>query len=501
MKYYIFFLFFLFSFKIQSQNRYDYKWIVGYGSNSIPSNKEGGMILDFANNIPSLILQDISRLSSRANISDSGGNLIAFTDGCKIFNSDIEIMSSGDELGPGALYDEFCTGGGIFPTYQGQLFLPFPSNENKYILFHLGSSGQTWKFNVIYYSILDASLENGKGKVISKNNAIIQDTLVDYITSTRHANGRDWWVVVPKFKKNKYFKCLVTPEGVKGPWSQVIGNDMPEVNCCGQATFSPDGSKYIKCIPKSGIQVLDFDRCSGQFSNPIFISTVIDSIGAAGAVVSPNGRFLYIPAGSKVWQYDLESSDVAQSRKTVAVYDGFANPYQTGFYQAMSVPSGEIYITCTNTNNYFHIIHNPDEEDVVCSLEQHGFELPNYNRFTVPNFINYRLWDVPGSPCDTLGIDVPPVVSVSVPTNKPSSLLISPNPSTGSFDLTLPSDFTSGKISIFNSKGVLVLEKSVNSVQKSFQFDFSNQSVGFYFISLNNESGKIVSTNKLLIQH
>jgi hypothetical protein len=501
MRYSLILLLFTLADSSQAQHKYDYTWLLGAGNISGPNAISGGMILDFNQNPPLLTQHPLPVSNAFAMINDKNGNLVAYTDGCRVLNKKDEIMVDGQPLSPGDLYNEFCTDNGSFPSYQGQLFLPFPDSNNKYILFHIASNSPLWTKNLLDYSILDASLDNGNGIVISKNNIIVQDTFADYITATRHANGRDWWVIAPKRWKNTYHTCLVTPDGVKGPWSQIIGDNTPGINCCGQAIFSPDGSKYIKAIPKNGIQILDFDRCSGQFTNPIYISTLTDSIGASGAAVSPNSRFLYIPTSLKVWQYDLESSDVAASRKTVAVYDGFTAPFATTFYQAMTTPEGKIFISCTNSNKYMHIIHNPNEEGIACNIEQHGFQMPTVQWISIPNFINYRLWDIPGSPCDTLGIDVPPVVSVSVPTNEPFSLLISPNPSTGSFDLTLPSNFTSGKIRIFNSTGILVLEKSVYLIQKSISLDFSNQSMGMYFIALSNENGEIVSSNKVIIQH
>ncbi len=42
-------------------------------------------------------------------------------------------------------------------------------------------------------------------------------------------------------------------------------------------------------------------------------------------------------------------------------------------------------------------------------VEQHGITLPTYNAFSLPNFPNYRLGPLDGSPCDTLGLDNHPI--------------------------------------------------------------------------------------------
>ena len=52
-----------------------------------------------------------------------------------------------------------------------------------------------------------------------------------------------------------------------------------------------------------------------------------------------------------------------------------------------------------------HVIHNPDAPFPDCRIEQRGVVLPTFNAGSVPNYPNYRLGPIDGSPCDTLGID------------------------------------------------------------------------------------------------
>ena len=57
------------------------------------------------------------------------------------------------------------------------------------------------------------------------------------------------------------------------------------------------------------------------------------------------------------------------------------------------------------TVNTLHVIHSPDLPGSDCRFEQHGVQLPTLNNTTLPNFPNYRLGPLDGSPCDTLGLD------------------------------------------------------------------------------------------------
>jgi hypothetical protein len=62
-----------------------------------------------------------------------------------------------------------------------------------------------------------------------------------------------------------------------------------------------------------------------------------------------------------------------------------------------------------NGVRYLHVINNPDLPCPACNIEQHGVHLPTYNAASLPNFPNYRLGPLDGSPCDSLGIDNVPV--------------------------------------------------------------------------------------------
>ncbi|MCX6200257.1 MAG: hypothetical protein NTY88_13745 [Bacteroidetes bacterium] len=101
-------------------------------------------------------------------------------------------------------------------------------------------------FDLLYYSLVDMDANAGKGKVYSKNNLLQKDSSISPygLTATRHANGRDLWLIIPGFPQNAYYVYLVTPDTVTGPVYQLIqpgnyGNVTPD----GQGVFSQDGSK------------------------------------------------------------------------------------------------------------------------------------------------------------------------------------------------------------------------------------------------------------------
>jgi hypothetical protein len=329
--------------------------------------------------------------------------------------------------------------------------------------------------------------ENPLGIVEFKNIPILEDTLhYGRITATRHANGRDWWIIQQKFASNKYYKFLLTPQGIEVQESQEIGDSPIFSTGVGQAIFSPDGSKYVTTnaygsIHDSSVDVFDFDRCSGLLSNPRRIP--LSSSYLQGAAISPNSQYLYLSYAIDFYQVDLD----AETLDTLLIeeYDGFGGALPTYPFLAQLAPDNKIYLSAWNGNKFMHVIHNPDEAGVASNIEQHGIELPSYNSGTVPNHPNYRLGRLIGSPCDTLEWveDTTSVVANSITIENFS---VSPNPTVSSihFSAEKKSDYIItdwlGREIRF---GVAVLGDN--------QVDVSDLVSGVYFISLKGDIPKV----------
>lgn len=400
------------------------------------------------------------------------------------------IMLNGDTLNPGKIFNSYCDGGG-YPLWQGCLFLPGSGSSHLYYLFHLRKDNQLNNPMDLLYSVVDADGDNGDGQVISKNQPVLSDSiwLGNYISATRHANGRDWWVVVPRRIKNDYHVCLFTPEGAEYKGMQTIGDTSYQF-CCGQTAFSPDGSKFFRHWPE-GLPILDFDRCSGTFSNPLHID-YSDFPAAGGVAGSRGGRFLYITKSTKIYQYDLWAPDIVASRITVAEYDGYVSPFPTYFFQALLAPDGKIYIVSSNTNNVLHVIHNPDSLGVTCNVEQHGVQLPALTGYTFPNFANYRLYDLSGSPCDTLGIDAPVAVT-EASALLPAAIFVYPNPAHTSVTLEKQGVWGNASVRFYSATGVEVAAYFFPANESRLSLSLPACPPGFYFWEVIGENGQRAS--------
>ncbi|MDO8365245.1 MAG: PKD domain-containing protein [Saprospiraceae bacterium] len=395
-----------------AQAKHDYIWPLGYGAIKIWNGfAEGGTLIDFKSSPPQITLNDFVIDYPFASIADKDGNLVAFTDGCRISNRNKDLMLNGDSLNPGEVYNVYCNLPYFYPVIQPCIFLSKPGSDSRYYLFHLRSDDHYRNPMNLLYTEIDASGDNGNGAVISKNKSLLSDSIYlgQYVTATRHANGRDWWVVVTRRFHSEIHVTLVTPDTVRYMGMQDVGfTEVDGGYCCNQTRFTPDGSRFFRNHP-GGMLILDFDRCGGTFSNPLYWDYHTMPTGSGGVAISHDNRFLYLCAGDTIQQYDLRAPDVLASKEIVAEYDGFMSPEVTYFFHAALAPDGKIYILTTTNNDILHVIHSPTKKGLACKVEQHGIKLPARGSFFEPNFPNYRLGPLDGSSCDTLGIDNLPI--------------------------------------------------------------------------------------------
>ncbi len=419
----------------------DDKWIFGYSIDDSTS-VSGNMLMDFSGDTMqiSTLYTDMEYYETNASACDTAGNLLFYTNGIHIRDQSHQIMAGWDTLNPGLTADMWFNGG--YRPPQGALILPKPGSDSLYYLFH-ASFGLYDQFeivvrgNYLYYTLIDMSRNNGLGEIIDLNHVLVDDFL-DYgkVNACRHANGRDWWVLMSKFDSPDYYVFLLDPQGVHD--MDMTSGTTTIKKGLGQSVFSPDGSKYAafhgySFAEGSFLYVYDFDRCAGTLQE-VAHDNIIDTAYCMGAAISPNSRYLYLPSGRYLYQYDLDATDIAATRTTVAVWDGFVDwgMFPTTFYLAQLAPDGKIYIGSNSSVRYLHVVEQPDSAGLACSVAQHGLQLPHFNAFTMPHFPHFRLGALPNSPCDTLGVGVG--VAPAVPFGGDGerghalSLLASPNP-------------------------------------------------------------------------
>jgi hypothetical protein len=417
--------------------------------------------------------------------------LILYATGCDIVNNKGEIIENGANTTPDKwILDGYCPD--YYPFQRSLLFLTDPGVDTMYYLVTYGGYLPTNEWGIIARGIY--ATHTSAHRVYTRNLLVGQDTLYDgHLTACRHANGRDWWIVLNKTNTNRYFIYLLDPSGWRLWRTQDIGVAAAwHGTGSGQAVFSPDGSKYLRHCYDVDLLVFDFDRCAGELSTAkqVHIEHNDEIVLAQGLAISPNSRFAYVTTGIYCYQVDLWAADMQRSVTEVAVWDStFTDVFWgTLFDEAALAPDGKIYISCPGGNRAMHIIHNPDAPGLGCGFEQRGIMLPySKNTSTTPNLPHYRLGRLHGSPCDTVYAGPEPGVRIDVE--------VFPNPTYGDLPIRIGGGLYGGRVDIYNTLGQFLLQRRV--IDGYNQIDLSYLPAGIYFYAVRDAEGRMLKGGKI----
>ena len=344
--------------------------------------------------------------STIISMSDTDGKPLFYSNGCSIRNAAHEQLDNGDSL---LIGDYYCTQKNTVNMMQGGFSLPGFQNK-QYLMLSLSTGyplpPQPCEVNRLVAHYIDMSANQGGGSVTIKSQVLLNGCF-QAASANRHANGRDWWILLGDNQQGKFYRWLFTPQGLQGPWEQVM--DDPLIDgywFCGRVEFSPDGEKYMINGCRKGVVIYDFDRCSGQLSNPYFIERT--TLYNQAASFSPDSKKLYTvnKIMSELLQYDLEATDVNASKEVLAVWDGTVDSFgiETIFSHIQEGPDGKIYVWAGGSY-YMHLINFPNRLGAASDIRQHAIQLPDISANPSIYFPHYRLGPIDESSCDTLGIN------------------------------------------------------------------------------------------------
>ncbi len=499
MKYLIFLLNLFLVNNLAGQDRSDNNWVFARGSKGVLLSFEGDTL--HVSVIPQM---DMRTVEANSTISDSIGNLLFYSNNCFVANAIHQDVENGDGLNPGLMQDQWCATSGD-PISQSIISFPQPGKPSLFYVFHVDlemfnfglPGGSDFAPMNLYYSLIDINENNGLGKVINKNIKILQDTLSrGALHGVRHANGRDWWILCPEYKSNCYYTILLDPTGAQLMDKQCLGHFWDANDLTGQTLFTPEGEKYVRCNADNGLNIFDFDRCTGKLSNPIHISLLPDTNRISGMALSANSRFAYVTFTDKIYQFDLWSSNIAESKVLVSENDGMiSNGNLTDFYHAKLAPDRKIYICTYGPTYYLHVINNPDSLGIACEVLQHEILLPITHFASMPNTPNFRLGPNDG-PCDTLTTSIKQPLSLF----SKQGVHLSPNPVSEIVEIRLEESPERSQIQVFNIFGELVNQAEIPKGTSVVNMSVSGWPAGTYFIQVERFSigrwlGKLIVTS------
>ena len=310
------------------------------------------------------------------------------------------------------------------------------------------------------------------------------------MTACKHANGRDWWIVIGD-EHNTYYTFLLTPNGISDTLIQSIGPSYYNGIDIGYSKFSQDGSKYVTSCYSGPILVMDFDRCSGIFSNP-----VITHNPGNGAIVefSPNGRFVYATNSYNLTQLDLSLANPDQD--SISLYQADSTD-QAQMHFLQLAPNGKLFASCFNGGFYFiHAVNYPDLKGDSADYVDTAFTTLTTASNNFPNMINYKLGPLLNSSCDTIKIDTAGVGIAKVTASDLLRLMPNPADKYVYVEMGMQGNY---EFDLLNAVGQVVERKETRQVDI---FDTENLACGVYFMSvMDKRNERKVATQKIIVQH
>ena len=420
------------------------------------------------------VSRNMNLYMTNSSMCDENGRILFYTNGIYIANALNDTIQNGAGINPGSFSNGWGNRG--LPLPQAVVTINDPGNPNNYYLFHLVVDSNTnTSAKKLRFSKVDMTLASGLGAVTVKNQIVFYDSLIPAnLVAVKHANGRDWWIVSHQNHSNLFHTILVSPLGIQGPFDQRIGKIM---NWWGTAKFSPDGTKYASYDNTNGLQLIEFDRCSGSFYSDRYYAFQNDTFAATGVSFSPDSKLLYVSRNPVLVQVNTDSISLEDGMDTVAVWDGFfSNQIRTGFGCSELGINNKIYITPLGGTSVFHVVEMPDIPGSGCTVTQHAILTPGAV-YTPPSFPNFSLGSIVGSVCDSI---INSVVEIDQ-----HLFVLYPNPTSGKLVAHLTAAFfQDATINIFNSVGQLICSDLIHIGMSEFIIDMERYDNGIYSIQL-----------------
>ena len=312
-----------------------------------------------------------------ASISDASGNLLFYTDGITVYDRQHEIMVEGR-----GLY-------GDISSTQSALIVPNPGDPNLFYIFTVDTKvfpdDPDFGLN---YSIVDMSLNAGRGAVIEKNINLLPDCSEKITAVVKDCADRSIWILTLATEDGSqglldtYHAFEVTTSGVVRTSVKSTFNDLQAQDPRGYIKISPDGTKVANANASSGLYLYDFDSNTGILSNQTEIVIGGTNKTSYGVEFSPNSELLYIHASndqqgesghsSTLYQYDLMAADISASEIEIDSRANFRAALQLG-------SNGKIYRTIAESytvgTSYLGVINNPNVRGTGANYKHQALSL------------------------------------------------------------------------------------------------------------------------------
>ena len=373
---------------------HDSNWV--FGSNNLinfPNGQAPAASQTFSTNNP------INAYEGCSTISDDNGNLIAYTDGERLWDGAGNIVSvtgtgskpmGGDNssthssiiippAGGGADYHVFCVGSDNETSNQDVTHMTFRENGNTIQ-------------EVLPPQRLDADLS--LTSISNSNVAYTNPDNTERLAATSHVDCDKYWLVTQRASDGLFQTVLVDSDSRPSVFTastdpQFIPNSVWGDLQAGCMAFSPDGTTMAYALRHSNrVFVYDFDNATGAISNS-FVKTVIHPYGVEFSPDSQTLYYSYLGTGSGAG--GVVACDLI-TQNTTTLHNG--PEAEIGALQLG--PNGILYGKIVNSSDLFSIkdpnaplapnnIQRPAKDnngDDIQLVPSSGFTLPTFTRLT-----------------------------------------------------------------------------------------------------------------------
>ncbi|SFN86329.1 gliding motility-associated C-terminal domain-containing protein [Bizionia echini] len=318
-----------------------------------------------------------------SSISDNNGNLLFYTDGSLVYNSEHNIMVNGTGLL------------GDLSSSQSAIVVPKPDDSTIYYIFTVGSNQS---FTGLKYSIVDMTLDSGRGEITVKNVNLLSQCAEKIAAVLKDCETGAIWVIglsdingTSTARMDTFHAFEVTDTGVNPIAVKSTFNRLNISDSRGYLKLSPDGSKVACASMSNGLDLFDFDVTTGMLSNSARITIPGINNRPYGAEFSPTSEILYVTASndffgngdtnpsshqSVLLQYDLTAGDISNSAFILDSRNGYRSALQLG-------PDGKIYRTTSETYSrglpFLSVINNPNILGTDCNFVNNAISLGQNN--------------------------------------------------------------------------------------------------------------------------
>lgn len=382
-----------------------------------------------------------------SSISSSDGQLLFYTDGRTVWNKLHQPMSNANYAAStnydGLHGDPSSTSSGLIvphPTenhlyYVFTLDEPHHDNANAYpnqgpadingnpineytdVPGHQVPLDDDGYNNGLNYSLVDMTLNNGLGDIVSTQKNIhlitynINDTeevkykASEKITAVRSSDCSSIWLIthfIDKFYAFKIDENGVNTNPVISQIGPAVTTDNYRRAALGYMKASPNGEKIIVAHNTmnysqdqlnnddgdGNVYLFDFDNTTGQVTNPL---RLIDNVNAYGAAFSSSSQKAYAVINNMtIYQWNLEANTVEDSGVIISNDNNQKGALQLG-------PDGKIYVALINQTK-LGVVKNPEEvganANYTSSQLQGAIDLGNKRSlFGLPPFIQSLFLD------------------------------------------------------------------------------------------------------------